>query len=260
MIRYKHVLKEYHGSLSDLHSLITKLTMNIKEDTEGLFTERTQFSDRLYELLRSIQYRLNSVEWHLRNLCQQHNYYEKILAKEGLGNSKWSEQHSLYYLFDDFIFNLISLYDYFGSYIYLSFVDQNKTKKMWNRLAKAAGDKNNDFSNCILAKAVFTHHKEWVANLNNYRAEIIHYKLNHGNAIKKISVDVAKGISNTKLMYSVPDDLVRLLTLGNCYKNEAGVDLHFGAIEIAKRSVFSLKELTSTALKSCTLNSIQFKK
>ncbi|HDZ85596.1 MAG TPA: hypothetical protein ENH35_03565 [Candidatus Moranbacteria bacterium] len=233
--------------------------MNIKQDVEGLYTERTQFSERLYELMGSIQYRLNAVDWHLRNLCQQHNYYEQKIAKNGLESSGWSEQYSLYYLFDDFIFNLISLYDYFGSYIYLSFVDQNKQKKMWSRLANAAGNQNNYFSNCILAKKIFKHHREWVIKLNDYRAQIIHYKLNHGHAKKRISISVKEGIQKTELMYSVPDDLVKLLNLQNCHKNETGFDLQFGAIEIAERSIVSLKELAQTALDRCTLNSIQFK-
>ncbi len=83
MIRYKNVLKEYHESLREFHSLITKLTMNIKEDNEGLFTDRTQFSERLYELLGSLQYRLNAVDWHLRNLCQQHNNFKKRQQEKG---------------------------------------------------------------------------------------------------------------------------------------------------------------------------------
>lgn len=258
MKRYKLALVNYHEGLRELHSLVTKLTTNIKEDMEGLFTNRTQFSERLYELLDSIQYRLNAVDWHLRNLCQHHDYFERKLAEKGLGSADWSEQHSLYYLFDDFIFNLISLYDYFGSYLYSSFVDPNKPKKMWSRLAKAASDKNNDFSNCIIAKEILQHHREWVAKLNDYRAEVIHYKLNHGNAKKKISIDVAKGLKKAELMYSLPNNLVELMKLHDCHKNESGVDLQFGAIEIAKRSIIALNKLTKIALNSCTHNSIQF--
>ncbi len=133
---------------------------------------------------------------------------------------------------------------------------------MWNNLASAAGDKKHDFSNCILAKNIFKHHRRWVAKLHRYRCDIIHYKLIHGNdgnAKKKISIDVKKGFQKTALMYSVPDELVKLLRLHDCHKNDAGVDLQFGAIEIAKQSINTLKELTTTTLKKCTRNSIEFK-
>lgn len=238
---------------------MTKLTMNIREDLEGLYKERTQFSNRLYDLLGSIQYRMNAVEWHLRNLCQQHSLFEQKLAQKGLGSSEWHEHHSLYYLFDDFIFNLISLYDYFGSFVYLSFIDPNKQKKMWGKLAKAAGDSNNEFSNCELAQKIFKHHREWVANLNDYRAEIIHYNFKRGGAKKKISIDNVKKTQKTELMYSLPSDLVKRLKIENCKENETGVDLQFGAIEIARRSFSSLKCLAELALTTCTRNSIKFK-
>jgi hypothetical protein len=258
MKRYENIIKSYHEDMKQIHSLMTKLTMNIKGDLEGLFTERTQFSNRLYDLLGSVQYRQNAVEWHLRNLCTQHSQFEQNLYKSAFADSSWYKYDTLNYLFDDFVFNLISLYDYFGSFLYVSFVDPQKPKKMWSRLANAAGNKNNEFSNCLLAKEIFQHHREWVIKLNQYRAEVIHYNLKQGNAKKKISIDNVKGTMKAELQVSLPEDLVKLLSLEECKQNENGVDMQFGAIEIVKRSTKGIKKLTQTALTKCTTNSIKF--
>ena len=138
-------------------------------------------------------------------------------------------------------------------------VKLNKAASAPPVIANAAGNKNNEFSNCLLAKEIFQHHREWVIKLNEYRAEIIHYNLKCGNAKKKMSVDNVKGTMKVELMLSLPDDLVKLLSLEKCKQNENGVDMQFGAIEIAKRSTTGIKSITKTALTKCTTNSIIFK-
>jgi len=259
MNRYKNILAEYHSGLKEFHTLIIQLTMNIKQDYGGLFTDRTQFSERLYELSSSIQYRLLSVDWHLQNLCREHAYSENKLKNHGIGKID-PRQHYLYFIFDDFIFNLISLYDYFGSYCYLAFIDHNEHKKMWSNLANAAGSQNNSFSYCILGKEVFKHHRNWAKKLIDFRAEIIHYKLKTGGEKRKISITKVGETYHAKyqLMYSIPDDLVKLLKLENCKKNEVGIDLQFGAIEIGKKSILSFNKLTKIALTHCTKNKMRF--
>lgn len=114
--------------------------MNIKKDKEGLFKKHTQFSNRLYELGSSIQYRLVSVDWPLWNICREHAFMEHNLLKNRIVNNQEHRKDYGYYLFDDFIFNLISLYDYFGSYLYLSFIDNNEHKKcgaVWQKLPES---------------------------------------------------------------------------------------------------------------------------
>jgi hypothetical protein len=258
MKRYKNEFEQFNDSVSDLFSLITRLTLNIKTDREGMFTDRTQFSERLYELSGSIQYRLSSVNWHLKNLCTHHVSSENKLAKEGVGSQETTYlTHYMYYLFDDFIFNLISLYDYFGSYFNLAFINSNKPGLMWGRMAKAARDPNNDFSQCVLAKNIKIHNSKWVQNLENVRAEIIHYNIKKGGDKKKMSWSVGEDIQ-FHLMASLPEDIVKILDLNDCKKNDLGVDLQFGAIEIGMRSIKTLCKLTDIALKQCTTDSIKF--
>lgn len=261
MDRYKYALTEYHQSLSQFHSLVTRLTMNIKKDKEGLFKDHTQFSNRLYELSSSIQYRLISVDWHLRNICREHSFMEHNLLKNGLVNNQEHRKDYGYYLFDDFIFNLISLYDYFGSYLYLSFIDNNEHKKMWSSLAKAAGSVHNPFSYCTLGKEVFEHNRKWASKLINFRAEVIHYKHRTGGEKRRMTVSNIKngiGQARCQLMYSIPEDLVKHLNLESCVKNELGVDLQFGSIEIGKKAFIAFEKLSKIALTKCTKNSIEF--
>jgi hypothetical protein len=258
MKRYKDDFEKFSDSVSELFSLITRLTLNIKTDREGMFTDRTQFSERLYDLSGSIQYRLSSVSWHLSNLCKHHVISEQKLAKNGVGSSETTYlTQYLYYHFDDFIFNLVSLYDYFGSYFNLAFINSNKPGLMWGRMAKAARDPNNDFSYCTLAKNIKVHNSEWVQNLENIRAEIIHYNIKEGGDKKKMSWSVGEKVK-FHLMANIPDDVVKTFNLNSCKRNDLGVDLQFGAIEIGTRSIESLCKLTTIALTECTTNSIKF--
>jgi hypothetical protein len=258
MKRYSKEGAQFNLAVNELFTLIIRLTLNIKTDREGMFTDHTQFSERLYELSGSIQYRLSSVRWHLRNLCEQHVLFEKQL-RSGLGGQKIAYFGKyLYFLFDDFIFNLISLYDYFGSYFNLAFINSNKPGLMWGRMAGAARSPNNEFSYCVLGKNISKHNSEWVQKLENFRAEIIHYNIKIGGDKKKMSWTLGENL-NFQLMCSIPDDVVKILKLENCKKNEVGVDLQFGAIEIGSRSIQALSHLANIALQNCTTNGVVFK-
>ena len=258
MKRYSEESEQFNSAVDELFNLVIRLTVNVKTDREGMFTDRTQFSERLYELSGSIQYRLSSVSWHLRTLCQQHVSFERQYRNDPANENATYFGQYLYFLFDDFIFNLISLYDYFGSYFNLAFINENKPGLMWGRMAKAARDKNNAFSHCTLGKSVSDHNRKWVQKLENFRAEIIHYNIKTGGDKKKISWKQRENVK-FQLMYSIPDDVVKILNLEKCKKNDIGVDLQFGAIEIGRRSIESLRCLTDVAIHNCTTNSVKFK-
>ena len=99
-------------------------------------------------------------------------------------------------------------------------------------MAKASGSKK--ISYCILGKKVFEHNKEWAAKLNDFRAGIIHHKLRTGGNKRRMTIsNIEDGIGQAKceLMYSILDDLEKRLGLGNCVRNDFGVDLQFGSIK-----------------------------
>jgi len=255
MERYKDKLSEYFSIADRLSTLLTQLTMNIKEDREGLYTDRTQFSKRLYELNDSIQYRLSAVGWHLLNLCSSHSNLEVKFKKQPQNDNTYYEQ-SLYFIFDDFIFNLLSLYDFYANFIGLSFIDDKKQKIMWGGLARSSTNPNNEFSLCELARAISEHNRNWAQKLQEFRAEIIHYNVNKGNNKKRISWTKGEDVKY-QLLYSIPENLVKLLKLDNSKKNDAGIDLQFGAIKIGKKSISVIIQLTELAIRNCTNNSVK---
>jgi len=257
MNRYSDEINQLNMVSNELHDLVLRLTVNIKTDREGTFTPRTQFSERLYELLDSLQYRLSSVRWHLDNLCYQHLSYENQLKKNPKNITSYNGHTFLYFLFDDFIFNLISLYDYLGCFINLAFINENKPGLMWGRMAHAARNPNNWFSYCDLGKKISQHNKKWVQKLENFRAEIIHCNTKIGSRKNCLSWSVGESIQH-QLICTIPEDIVEMLELGNCKRNKAGVDLQFGAIEIGFRSIKALKEISEIALLNCTQNSLNF--
>uniref|UniRef100_UPI0040575985 hypothetical protein n=1 Tax=Candidatus Electronema sp. TaxID=2698783 RepID=UPI0040575985 len=253
MERYTDKLKELESKHKKLEEKLCTLILNIREDQpEGMFT-RNQYATRLGDIHKSILYRINSIRWHIYNLCHYHSAYEKKLYDNSNPNNTLS-LCSLYssYIFDDFIFNLISLYDYFGSCFYIAFANETQPKKTWRSLAKLCSDKNNDFYYCKLAENIRNHNRTWVQKIEDFRASVIHYGIKRGE-FKVVLSDHCKYGRKDRIICALPDEIVKILPNNNNHQiNEIGIDLQFGTIEIWKETLESLYELSEIANNTCT--------
>lgn len=252
MERYAEKLKELESKHKKLEEKLYTLILNIREDQSGGMFAKNQYATRLGDIHKSILYRINSIRWHIHNLCNHHSACEKKLYDNSNPNDILN-LCSLYsnYIFDDFIFNLMSLYDYFGSYFYIAFVNEMKPRKTWRSLAKSCSDKNNDFYYCKIAENIRNHNRIWVQKIEDFRASVIHYEIKRGNS-KVVFYDHYKYGRKDKIICSLPDEIVKMLPLDNCPKNEIGIDLQLGTIEIGKETLESLYELAEIANNTCT--------
>ncbi|WP_353573265.1 hypothetical protein, partial [Candidatus Albibeggiatoa sp. nov. BB20] len=136
-----------------------------------------------------------------------------------------------------------------------SLIEENKRKIGWDGISKAARDSQNKFSKLSISKLISTHENEWVKRIRDFRAEIIHYNLLTGNDKAQISYN--HGELKFELLYSVPKKLMKKLKLESLVHKDIGVDLQFGSIEIAERSIVWLTELTSMITTEFTSNEVQ---
>lgn len=127
----------------------------------------------------SLFYRMKAVNYHLNALINTHN---RVLKKMEQNKFAIDEiligrgQDELSYLFDDIVFNLCSLLDYFGDLIGVIYISDHKQSIKWKGCCKSARDDNNEFSKRNVAKVIDQEDRDWVDRLYEYRAKLIHYK------------------------------------------------------------------------------------
>lgn len=131
-----------------------------------------------YIIRNSILYRLQSIRFHV---LLEMEIYKKIIQKfrDNFFNNQTDEHYLLLdgtdqmlYIFDDIVFNSVSLLDYMGNIIGLLY--QNKMNLKWNSICKSAYDKNNSLSKTEIAPIIIKHNCEWINHLYEYRSSLIH--------------------------------------------------------------------------------------
>jgi hypothetical protein len=130
---------------------------------------------RFYSIRDSILLRIDSVLFHYNLMNKIHRPDNKIVtdSPNPLHEAISIQQK---FLFDSIIFNSISIFDYLGCLItFIKETNKDNWRKMWSSVVKSARN-NEDFKNSSLAKKIIQSNKEWVQNLNDYRAELIHYQ------------------------------------------------------------------------------------
>src|SRR5713226_8857066 len=142
--------------------------------------------DFIHKLRSSIQFRVDAVGWHYINLQTLHESAEAEYLHRLKNNEEWgqliSHLRQQYFLFDDIVFNLISLFEYVGNLVgYFWKGEHGKTLK-WKGVAKSALDKSNEFPCLKVANVIANADRQLVTKLEDYRANIFHYQ-NHMGAV-----------------------------------------------------------------------------
>jgi len=180
-------LKLISDNSSKLHENLVVLILKSLEKRPP----SNSISDEARILLRdSIFYRLNCINYHLILLINTYNAILKDMGEnmfnidEGLIKSG---QNSLTYIFDDIIFNLSSLLDYFGGLVGCIYISDNKQKQKWTGCVKASRDSNNLLHKLRISKLIDFEDRTWMGQLYDYRSRLIHYKKDNTSANQQIN-------------------------------------------------------------------------
>lgn len=255
MQRYKQDIDRYSSIAEEFSQQVIGLVINVVVDKTGNL-DLDHFTKESYHLRDSILYRLSSLGWHIYTLCNNHVKYEKQFKSDPGNHNINNAKHALCFIFDDLIFNLISLHDYFANLVAFTLIGEDKKHIKWNRLVNTAWGKQNSFSKLDIAKDITDHEKNWVSKIQDFRAEIIHYNLNTGKDKRVVSWSKGQDVQY-KLLYSIPEKLAKKLNLNSIAHEDVGIDLQHGSIEIADRSVKWLSGLAEKLRLQHTKNTIK---
>jgi len=177
-----------------------------------------------YKLRDSIKYRIESIKFHVHNLKnlsydgpfiptkENSDVHKKLLNVSYIGS----------FLFDDLIFNCVSLIDYVGCMIgYLYF---NKMNLKHNGCVNTARDGN--LKNNVLAEFIIKENKEWIDSFFGYRSKIIHKRAAYVVPRRTLSFEDSKGnpMLKEKLEIFVPDSFLKEINLFSDKKAKITID------------------------------------
>jgi len=111
--------------------------MNVIIDKTGNY-DKDPFTIDMYRLRDNVLYRSSSLVWHLNTLHKHHEAYENQFKKNPSDPNIYHSKSALFFIFDDLIFNLMSLYDYYANLLAYFILGPNKQTIGWNSLAKSA--------------------------------------------------------------------------------------------------------------------------
>jgi hypothetical protein len=128
------------------------------------------------QVRESLFYRVQAITYHVNILINQRRSINNEIIehfKNGEANPISVERLIIhqYYLFDDIIFNLLSMFDYISGMI--GYMFDNKYHK-WNSLVRSARNSKTAIGREAFAEGIVKLHSSWVDALLNFRSDIIH--------------------------------------------------------------------------------------
>jgi hypothetical protein len=161
---HKESLIRIHKDSYDFDFLLNQIDIDYANKITGQLGNETT-----NQFLKAISYRMKSVLFHY-NLLYNINPQE---CKSSFPEEEISIRQNC--LFDSIIFNTASLFDYYSCFIWYIIGASKIEKKLWNSLAKWTRN-DNQIKKSKIGTLVDFYHREWIAKLFDYRAELIHYK------------------------------------------------------------------------------------
>lgn len=186
-IELQQIRDRLHQLSRGVSESATKLSLAADNQTISfrLIAGPKAYQEAFLAIRDSIIYRFDSICFHVVLMTTRQLEALKSLEKEPPTFDERDLLESLarqyQFLFDDIIFNTISLLDYLGNIVGLGFYGAHLTKMNWNGTYKyakhyAQGSKKNRIFGSLTAECLIRHHQEWVNRLYEYRARLIHDK------------------------------------------------------------------------------------
>ena len=195
----------------------------------------------IFEIRDSLIYRAWSVQWHVNYLERQYQAFEKQLQgdiTEALDSPQllFNHRQILSYIFDDVVFNSVSMFDYVGNLVGLAYLGTKKSRLKWNGALNSSRDKSNPIHIAPVAEKLLTAHRNWVDPLMNYRGDTIHHKIDLAKANHRFGF--SDGKLDAELNVHVPSSLTNTV-----FRNEGELNLIDGSARIAETSAKYCNEI-----------------
>lgn len=191
----------------------------------------------IHKRKNALLYRWSAVWWHV-SLAEQAIVTVRSQARnpENRGNLPFilANKRDHGYLFDDAVFNLISMFDYLAGLIGLVLTSDVHKWHKWNSLVKTV--RANDFDRPKASEMLINAHQGWVDKLSGYRAGVYHEKSDIGGAEYLEDLERAE----VQVRYFVPEGAMRVIPI---FKGRDKVDLTDGLREIVEKSCLLQRQI-----------------
>ncbi len=186
----------------------------------------------IHKRKNALLYRCHSTAWHL-SLVENLMAAAEHIARDPKNNS---ELHILLrykldeaaFLFDDVIFNLISMFDYLVALLGLIITGNRDEWYKWNQLVKVLRENDKGFP--MSSKNIIEIHNNWVDKIAGYRSGIYHRKTDRGSA--EFVDDFVQGGSTIR--FFIPKQACKCIPI---FKDKEHIDLATGLQQLLNHSL-----------------------
>lgn len=192
----------------------------------------------------NVAYRADSIIWHIEILINQRKAIAADMEKNFPKCVKnpmpviFSRKHQ-FYIFDDIIFNILSVYDYLACMI--GYMFRGEYLK-WNNLVRSALDKGNDIGKSPFAHLIIENHRKWVNTLMGFRSNLIHRQAQFGDAEIDLLFEKKEGL-NRLISLKAPKKIQKLINTILHDSDTNSLDIIDCSIFLAKEAYVSGSEL-----------------
>ncbi len=159
-----------------------------------------------------------------------------------------------FYLFDDILFNLVSMFDYLGNIICYFCKGQTGLKGKWKTANRLSKEKHSLLENDGASKTIKRANDDFIRYLTEIRASIFHYENRRGGIKGSLFLDEEAIVPELKC--SISKKLNKFFVRVTSSEKEDVIDLHKSIFEIVQTS-FVLGNEVIEALKPIYSNSNQ---
>lgn len=177
-----------NDSLAKLNDTARSLMHEISDCAVRVFSKKNpgilpKGDHPINQVRESLFYRVQAITYHVNFLIKQRrSINDKIIDLFMNGSANPISIESLitnqYYIFDDIIFNLLSMFDYISGMI--GYMFENKHYK-WNSLVRSARNSKTAIGKENFSKEIVSLHSSWVDTLLDFRSHIIHRSSKFGD-------------------------------------------------------------------------------
>lgn len=175
----------------DLEKEISKYLIDICIDLKRKNLSLSPVGHIKYKMRDSLIYRMNAIQFHYYLLKTAKQKGLEILSNDFPNNDPIKHINivkEIYYLFDDLIFNIASIFDYLGNFVGYIYLGESKIKIKWNGIVSSCFDKSSKIENNKLKEFIIESNKAFVNHLYGYRSDIIHEKMDGSESIKSVKI------------------------------------------------------------------------
>lgn len=260
----KQTLKDIQSLAKSLHGSLIKFGINYHSIILGGDFGKQEQWEPFMILRNSIFYKVDCINFHLGLLFQLDEHILKQLSTVLFNQEKeieiiYEKGDQQFFLFDDIVFHIISLFDYLGNLIGFLFYGKQRMKLKWKGVLRCCEnptwEKNKmgreKIRSSNACSVILKHHKKLLSKLEEYRASLFHYR--RDDAKRQVTTTFSDPIERTYKMeatftVTMPKDFKKWIRQLSQKSKEKELTLIETALWLVRESFIVANEIITVLL------------